>query len=195
MGDSEKRDKTNRNQLLEIFITFFKLGAISFGGGYAMVSLIEHETVDVKHWIDHEKIVDVFAVAGSLPGAIGLNASALVGYNVAGLPGAIAAMLGNLSPSVGIVLILSILFAKVSTYSVVQAGFSGLRPAIIALITYSAYKIGKTAIKDYYCMVIFIAAFYGMMFTQVNPILIIIIGGFAGIGGVYYRTHISRKKF
>lgn len=193
MEDKKTASNFKIKILIEIFLTFFKLGAISFGGGYAMVSLIEHETVKVRKWINHEEVVDVFAVAGSLPGAIGLNASALVGYNVAGVPGAIAAMLGNLSPSVGIVLTLSILFSKINANPAVQAAFNGLRPAIIALITYSAYKIGKTAIQDFYCIAIFIGAFYGMMLTKINPIFIIILGALAGIGGAYFKTLLSRK--
>ncbi|WP_371370648.1 chromate transporter [Sporomusa aerivorans] len=194
MENKKRQDKIDARKILEIYIAFFKLGAISFGGGYAMVSLIEQEMVDVKHWIDPEKVVDVFAVAGSLPGAIGLNASALVGYNIAGFTGAIAAIAGNLSPSVGIVLILSILFAEVGSYPEVKAAFNGLRPAIIALIAFSAYKIGRTAIKDFYCFMIFITAFYGMMFTQVNPIFFILLGAFAGIGGEYLKTFVSRKE-
>lgn len=129
-----------------------------------------------------------------MPGAIGLNASALVGYNVAGLLGAIAAIMGNLSPSVGIVLILSVLFTKVGSYPEVQAAFYGLRPAIIALITFSAYKIGRAAIKDLYCIMILITAFSGMMFTQVDPIIIIVLGAFAGIAGAYLKTVVSRKE-
>jgi Chromate transport protein ChrA len=179
--------------LWEFYITFFKLGAISFGGGYAMVPLIEHETVETKKWINHEKVIDIFAVAGSLPGAIGLNASALVGYHVAGIPGALAAILGNLSPSVLIVLTLSILFAKVSTYPVVQAAFNGLRPAIIALIAFAAYKIAKTAIRDCYCVLIAIMAFCGMVFINLNPILIIVIGALLGVLGDCFKTFMKKR--
>lgn len=173
--------RANFEKMTEIYASFFKLGCISFGGGYAMIPLIEHETVEVKQWIAHEKILDIFAVAESLPGAIGLNASTLVGYSVAGIPGALSAALGNLTPSVTIVLTLSILFSEISSYPVVQAAFNGLRPTIIALIIFAGYKLGKTAIRDWYCLLIALLAYCGMMFVNMHPILIIILGAAAGI--------------
>ncbi|WP_371371058.1 chromate transporter [Sporomusa aerivorans] len=179
----------NTYLLLEIFFTFFKLGSISFGGGYAMVPLIEHETVEKKKWVDHKQIVDIFAVAESLPGAIGLNASALVGHTVAGVPGTLSAIFGNLTPSVIIVLLLTILFAEFNTYPWVQAVFSGIRPAVIALIFYAAYKIGKVSILNRVCIIIALLAFSGMMFFHAHPILIIVLGAFAGIIATNYKKN------
>lgn len=173
--------------LFDIYKTFFKLGSISFGGGYAMIPLIELEAVEKKKWVDKEKVIDIFAVAESLPGAIGLNSSALVGYNVAGIPGLLAAILGNLSPSVIIVLTLSILFMKFSSFPIVKAAFNGIRPAIIALIAFAAFKIGKTAIKDYIAAFIAVFGFVAMMFIHMHPILLISLGGFAGIAVSYVK--------
>lgn len=113
-----------------------------------MIPLIEREVVEKKRWVEKEKIVDIFAVAESLPGATALNTSAFVGYSVAGIPGAIFALLGNMTPSIIIVLTLSILFIKFSTYTAVKAAFKGIYPVIVGLIAYASYKIGKTAIKD-----------------------------------------------
>ena len=181
-----KKDKLSL--LVELFFTFFKLGSISFGGGYAMISLIEREVVDEKGWVDKEKIIDIFAVAGSLPGAIAINASALVGYSIAGPMGALSAMLGNLTPSVLIVITLSILFTKFSTNPIVQAAFNGIRPAITGLILYAAYKIGKTALTDKTCVFISIIAFCGIIFFELHPILIIIFGAVSGIVIVSVRA-------
>lgn len=167
--------------LIEIYITFFKLGSISFGGGYSMIPLIEREVVEEKKWLDKERIIDIFAVSESLPGAIALNSSAFVGFAVAGVPGALAALLGNMTPSVAIVLTLSALFSRISTYPMVKAAFRGIYPAIVGLISYAAYKIGKTAIKDWVCVVIAVLAFSLIMFLHFDPVMIIISGAVAGL--------------
>jgi len=167
--------------LLEIFAAFFKLGSISFGGGYAMVPLIENEVVEKKKWVAHETAVDIIAVAGSLPGAIGLNAAALVGYSIAGILGTLVAIAGNLSPCVLIVLSFSVLFQQFSTDPTVQAAFNGIRPAVISLIAYAAYKTGKTSIQNNACKVIAIFAFCAMMIAPTYIVLIITAGGLAGI--------------
>ena len=180
--------------LAEIYITFFKLGSFSFGGGYAMIPLIEREIVYEKKWVEKEKIVDIFAVSESLPGAIALNSSAFVGYSIAGIPGAITALLGNLTPSVIIVLTFSILFMKFSTNTLVQSVFMGIRPAIIGLILYAVYKIGKTAVVDLAGVIIMIAAFGSTMFLHVSPIPVIIFGAAAGIAIKCIKTALDIKK-
>lgn len=185
---------SNIKLLALVYFTFLKLGAISFGGGYAMVPLIEHEAVTKKKWLDKEKIIDIFAISESLPGAIGLNSSALVGYNVSGIPGALTAIFGNLTPSVIIVLTLSILFIKFSTYGIVQSAFNGIRPAIIGLITYAAYKIARTAIKDTYCIILAIAAFTAMMFIHMHPLLVIASGAVSGIIPFCVKNLVVSKK-
>ncbi len=167
--------------LIQIYISFFKLGAVSFGGGYSMIPLIEREVVDNKKWVEKEKIVDIFAVAESLPGAIALNASTFVGYAVAGIPGAIAALLGNVTPSVTIVITLSALFSKLSAYPVVKSIFKAIYPVIVGLILYAAYKIGKTAVKDFTCLIFAAAAFAASMFLHLDPIPLIIAGIVCGL--------------
>lgn len=174
--------KENRTgSIFEIFITFLKLGCFSFGGGYAMVSLIEHKVVEEKKWIEKEAIIDVFAVAGSLPGAIALNSSAFVGYFIAGIPGAIAALVGNLIPSTTIVLIISILFSHVSDSQIVQSIFNGIRPAVIGLISYAAYKIGTDTIDNCFSAIVFIFAFSFALFFHAQPLKLIGCGAVAGI--------------
>jgi chromate transporter len=185
-----KIDKKKLLVLLELFFVFFKLGAVSFGGGYAMVPLIEDAAVQKKKWIEKEKIIDIFAIAGTLPGAIGLNSSGLVGYYVAGISGAVTAMLGNVSPSVIIVLCLSMLSSKFGTSAMVQAAFQGIRPAIVGLVSFAAYKIGKTALTDKACYIIAVFAFAGMTFMKMNPIIIITLGGITGV----ILTHMKTKS-
>ena len=171
----------NLSQLKTIYLSFAKLGSIGFGGGYALIPLIQIEAVDKRGWIEEEQMIDIFCVAESLPGAIAINSSALVGYHVAGIPGALAAILGNLSPSVIIVLTLSLLFSWFGSHHLVQAAFNGIRPAIIGLIAFAAFKIGKTAIKDFIAACIALLAFTGIMFFHLHPVLLIALGAVAGI--------------
>ncbi|MCX8130980.1 MAG: chromate transporter [Clostridia bacterium] len=180
--------------LLEIYVSFLKLGCVGFGGGYSMIPLIEREMVEEKKWVDKEKIIDIFAVAESLPGATALNSSAFVGYSIAGIPGALVALLGNMTPSVVIVLSMSILFMQFSTYPAVKAAFRGIYPVILALITYAAYKIGKTAIRDAIGIIIAVLAFIGALFFHLEPIPLIIAGAAAGIAISYVKAFFIVKK-
>lgn len=179
-------------KLLDLFFTFFKLGCFSFGGGYAMISLIEHEVVEKKKWLEREKIIDVFAVSQSIPGAIAMNAAALVGYSISGIKGAVTALLGNITPSVIIVLAFSILVSKISTYSIVQNAFQGIRPAIIALIAYAGYKLGRTSVVDTVCVILVICAFIATFYL--HPIIVIIFGAIAGVSVSYIKSKNVIKK-
>lgn len=184
--------KNNLKKLLEIYFSFFKLGCFSFGGGYAMIPLIEHEVVEKKKWIEKEKIIDIFAVSQSIPGAIAMNSSAFVGYSIQGVTGAVTALLGNITPSVIIVLVLNILLSKFSSYPVVQSAFNGIRPAIIALIAYAGYKLGKTSIVDLTCLLIMVAAFIATFYM--HPIIMIIGGALTGITIAYVKSIYVVKK-
>lgn len=167
--------------LIEIFLCFFKLGSISFGGGYSIVPLMEREVVEEKKWVDRERIVDIFAVSQSLPGAVALNSSAFVGYSIAGIPGAISALLGNMAPSVIIVLSLSMILNQISGNPYIISAFRGITPAIVGLIAYAALKIGKTAVSDWLCIFIMAASFICMMLFHLGPITVIIAGALLGV--------------
>ena len=179
---------------LEIFITFLKLGAFSFGGGYAMIPLIEREVCQNKKWIEHDKLYDVFAISEALPGAIALNASAFVGYTIAGVPGAIAAIFGNLVPSVIIVWTLIASFVHFKDSAHVQNAFNGIRPTIIALITFAAYKIAKSGIKDKITPFIFIAAFIACIVYHIPPIPVIVSAAVIGIVVAILKEKSDNKK-
>jgi len=178
---------------IEIFLTFLKLGAFSFGGGYAMIPLIEREVCINKKWIEREKLYDVFAISEALPGAIALNASAFVGYTIAGVPGAIAALLGNLVPSVLIVWVLIASFVQFKDNMNVQNAFNGIRPAIIALITFASYKIAKSGIKDFVTPFIFIGAFVSCLFYNLPPIPVIVSAATIGIVVKSFNNKSSKK--
>lgn len=172
--------KLKENIIVQIFLTFFKIGPTTFGGGYAMIPMIEREVVAKKKWVKHQDITDVFAIAESIPGAIAINSATFIGYQIAGRKGAIAALSGILLPTFMIIILLSIGFLYVKDNPRVDAAFQGIRPAIVALITYAGYKIGQTAIYDKTTLVTMILTVCVLLFLQVHPVLIILVGMLAG---------------
>lgn len=173
--------KLRENLIIQIFLTFFKIGPTTFGGGYAMIPMIEREVVAKKKWVKHEDITDIFAIAESIPGAIAINSATFIGYQIAGRKGAIAALLGILLPTFMIVILLSIGFLYVQGNPRVDAAFQGIRPAIVALITYAGYKIGQTAIYDKTTIVTMILTVCALLMLKIHPVLIILIGMLTGL--------------
>lgn len=183
--------RTDLKHLFEIFITFFKIGSFTFGGGYAMIPLIEREVITNKGWIkNEEEIIDVFAVSESIPGAIAINSSTFVGYKIAGKKGAIAAMAGVILPSFTIITVIAAFFSKFQDNPAVKAAFMGIRSAVVALILMAAIKVGKTAIKDKFTAIISIMTLIVILVFDIHAIFAIIGGAFIGI--IIYFT--SPKK-
>ena len=164
----------NRNRIIEIFILFFKIGAFTIGGGYAMLSLIEDEIVNKKKWLDHEEFLDGMAIAQSTPGVLAVNISLITGYKIAGFLGMFAGMLGAVLPSFFLVLFLSQILLAYGNHPIVVAIFNGVKPAITALILISVYRIGKSANINRYNFVIPLIVAVLIKYFRVSPIIIII---------------------
>lgn len=174
--------KVNWKLLLEIFVTFFKISPITFGGGFAMIPILEREMVDKKKWVDKMSIIDIFAVSQSVPGAIAVNSSIFLGYQIAGIPGALAAMFGIILPTFGIIIILSILFLYFQDNSYVQAALKGIRPTIAALIAAAAYKMGAVSLVDKTSWSVCILCLLVLLiFRNLNLVIVILAGAFLGI--------------
>ncbi|GGD78610.1 chromate transporter [Paenibacillus nasutitermitis] len=171
--------KPRISMLLQLFWTFSRVGPSTFGGGYAMIPIIERETVEKRKWLDEQEMSDMLSVAGSAPGGVGVNASAFIGYRLAGLPGAVAAILGITLPTFLIVLGLALVYRHIDGNPKVEAAMQGIRGAILALILVSAYKMAKTSLFDKTTAVILIAALALLTTTALNPFMIIL-GGIAG---------------
>jgi chromate transporter len=166
-------------KLLQIFWTFFKIGPVTFGGGFAMIPLIEKEVVDKKNWLKSEDVTDIFALAQSVPGAVAINSATFIGKRIGGIRGAIAAMLGVSLPTFLIVLTLGILYSLFQNNPKVAAAFLSIRASIVALIVYAAIKTGKTAIVDKFTLGLFVVGIPVLFF--IHPILAILGGALAGI--------------
>ena len=121
-------------RLLTVFASFLKIGAFTFGGGYAMIPLIEREVIDRRRWIERKEFLDLLTLAQSVPGPISLNTAVFVGYRCRRLPGALAALAGTILPSFAIILLVALFFADIRSNAVVDAAFKGMRPAVVALI-------------------------------------------------------------
>ncbi len=125
---------TEPQRLTHLFWSFFKIGLFTFGGGYAMIPLIQREVIDRTGWIRREEFLDLLTLAQSVPGPIAVNTSVFVGYKLRGLRGAAAALLGTVLPSFVIILVIAVFFAGIRQNPVVDAAFKGMRPAVVALI-------------------------------------------------------------
>ncbi len=172
-------------EYLELFWVFLKIGAFTFGGGFAMIPLIEKEIVVNKKWIEKDEIINLFAVSQSIPGAIAINTSTLVGYKVGGKKGAIIATCGVILPSFVIILGIATFFAKIADSKVVEAVFIGINGAVIVMILMAAKKMIKAGVKDILTLVIMIATILCIFLLKISPVVMIIIGSL--IGFIKYR--------
>ncbi len=132
-----------QTSLFELFRSFFKIGMFTFGGGYAMVPLIEAEVIERRRWLAQDEFLDLLTLAQSSPGPIAINTSVFIGYKVRGLKGAVAASLGATLPSFLIILIVAIFFAGIRHNPVIDAAFKGMRPAVVALIVVPVFSLAR----------------------------------------------------
>ncbi|WP_342514903.1 chromate transporter [Sporosarcina sp. FSL K6-1522] len=164
--------------IIQVFWTFFKIGPVTFGGGFAMIPLIEKEVVDKRNWLKKDDVTDVFALAQSVPGAIAINSATFIGHRIAGVKGAIAAMLGISLPTFLIVLSLGIAYLFFQDNPKIEAAFVAIRASIVALIIYAAIKVGKTAIIDKSTFGMFLVGTFVLFF--IHPLFVIVLGGLVG---------------
>lgn len=174
-------NSSNIKQLKEIFVLFFKIGLFTFGGGYAMIPLIEKEIVYNKKWIEKEEITDILAVSQSIPGAIAINSATFIGYKTFGKKGALAATLGVILPSFFIISLIATIFSRFGNNYIVNSVFAGIRPAVVALIAFAVFKIGKTSVKDKAGLVVAIIAMVLVVVFNIHAILVILGGAAFGL--------------
>lgn len=176
--------------LFEMFLTFLKIGAFTFGGGYAMIPIIQDEIVTKREWIDEKEFVNAIALAQGSPGAVAINTSIYVGYRVKGIPGAIAATLGTILPSFFIILVIAIFFYQYRDNTIIEKVFLGIRPAIVALILSAVYRLMKSVKLGYAGAVVAVATTLIIVFFGINPIYLIIVGA---VGTVVIKKYIKKK--
>jgi len=172
------------SNLIKVFLSFLKIGAFSFGGGYAMLPLIQREIVNNHNWITYREFIDIIGISQMTPGPIAINSATFVGFKVSGILGSIYATLGVVSFSFILVSIANHYIVKFKESYIMKAALAGMRPALIGLIIAVFLSLGKESYTDIKSVVIgFIIL--GLLFTnKLHPILVIIISGLLGI--VFY---------
>jgi chromate transporter len=171
--------------LFQLFTTFFKIGAFTFGGGWAMISIIEREIVDKHKWIDKQEFLDLLAVSQSLPGILAVNISVSVGDKIRGLKGSLVAAAGTILPSFLIILLIAIFLTPelIMTNPTLSAIFKGIRPAVVALILAPVYTSAKSAginWRTIWIPIVVALLIWSKIPFISNPILYIVIGGVTG---------------
>ena len=165
------------------FKTFFKIGAFTLGGGYAMIPIIQSEVVDKQKWIDEKEFLDLIAIAQSCPGVFAINISTFIGYKMRKEKGAICSALGTALPSFLIILLIAMCFHRFMDVPWIAAMFNGIRPAVVALIAVPTFNLAKSAnITLANCWIPILSALL-IWAMHVNPIFVIIA---AGVGGYIY---------
>ena len=165
------------------FKTFFRIGAFTIGGGYAMIPLIESEVVDKHRWLSRKEFLDIIAIAQSCPGVFAINMSVFIGYKMRKLPGAICSALGTALPSFVIILLIAMFFANFQDNPVVEAIFRGVRPAVVALIAAPTFSLARSAKISLANCWIPIAGALAIWLMHINPVVVILA---AGVGGYMY---------
>jgi len=171
--------------LAEIFWTFFKIGAFSFGGGYAMIPLITQELVYHHGWVTMEQLVDMITISQMTPGPFAINIATFAGYNVAGVTGSALATLGVITPAAIILSIGVTYFLKHHDHPLVQAVLKGIRPVVIALIAYAGFTVAEGVMTGPAPVVLCLAAFCASYYWRVHPILALSGGGILGLLAAY----------
>ena len=178
--------------LIQLFLIFARVGGFTFGGGYAMLPMLQKELVENKGWTTNEELIDYYAIGQCTPGIIAVNVATFVGYKTKGILGGIFATLGMITPSLIIVGIIAAFISGFQDYEVVQWAFSGIRAAVVALILSAMWKIAKKSLVDIFTVIIFLAVTVLSYFTDLSPAIFVVTAGVCGL--VLNMTGIRKAK-
>ena len=167
--------------LLDLYMTFFRIGIFTFGGGLTMLPLLKYELVEQKKWITEDRLLECYAIGQCTPGIIAVNTATYVGYLRKGILGGICATLGMASPSVIIITVVAVFLKSFMEYAVIQHALMGIRGAVCALMLNTAFSLAKKSLISAMCIVICVVAFILAFFTKIPTILIIVLAGISGV--------------
>ena len=168
-------------QLLDLFFTFARIGGLTFGGGYAMLPILQREVVEKRKWVTNEEIMDYYAIGQCTPGVIAVNTATFIGQKNKGVIGGIVATLGVIFPSIVIITIVAAFISNFSDLPVVKNAFAGVRVCVCVLILNAVIKLWKSSVVDKATLVIFLGVFLGSALTDLSPIIFVLITAIAGI--------------
>ena len=168
-------------ELLDMFLTFAKVGVMTFGGGYAMLPILQREVVEKKHWATEEELADYFAIGQCTPGVIAVNTATFIGYKKGGVLGGILTTLGVVFPSLVIITVLAGVITNFADLAWVKNAFAGIRVCVCVLIFNSVLKLWKSAVVDTAGGVLFIAVLAGAVFLDLSPVVFVLAAAAAGL--------------
>ena len=178
--------------LLDLFLTFFRIGVFTFGGGYAMLPMLQKELVDKKGWVTEEEILDYFAIGQCTPGVIAVNTATFVGFKMKKAAGGIVATLGVVAPSILIITIIAAVLSNFAHIPAVKNAFAGIRVAVCVLIINSVVKLLKKSVVDKLTAAVYIAvALCAILFSKVSPVIFVVS---AALLGIIIRVFIQGRK-
>ncbi len=169
------------NLLLSLFLSFAKIGVLTFGGGYAMLPMLQREVVDAHGWATEEELADYYALGQCTPGVIAVNTATFIGQKLGGFFCAAAATLGVIFPSVVIITVIAALLRNFADLPVVRNAFAGIRACVCALILNAVVKLWKKAVVDVPTLLIFLCVLALGVFTKLSPIIFVVASALAGV--------------
>ncbi len=169
-------------EILDLFLIFARIGGLTFGGGYAMLPMLQQEMVEKRKWATEEELMDYYAIGQCTPGIIAVNTATFIGHKIKGIVGGIFATLGVVFPSLVIISIISAFIINFATLPVVINAFAGIRVCVCVLVINAVVKLYKSAVVDKLTLVLFLAVGLLMLLTPVSPILLVLLSGAAGLG-------------
>ena len=177
------------NEILDLYLTFAKIGCVTFGGGYAMLPILERELADKKGWTTLEELRDYFSIGQCTPGVIAMNVSTFIGEKKAGIPGALATCAGFLTGPIIIILIIASFLRNFAELAVIQHAFAGIRVCVCVLIVQAVLRLWKSSVVDIFSLVVYLVvfalhAFSGFLPVKIPAAVLVIAAGFAGIVGI-----------
>ncbi len=181
MLENIRKDTKTMKMILDMFWTFAKIGVMTFGGGYAMLPILQREVVDNKGWATEEELMDYFAIGQCTPGVIAVNTATFIGYKKKGVIGGIFTTLGVVFPSLIIISLLAGVIEAFSHITWVQNAFGGIRICVCVLILNATVKLAKKAVINFPTVIIFLIVALGSFFTDLSPIIFVVLAAIAGI--------------
>ena len=165
----------------DLFLSFFRMGAITFGGGYAMLPILQREVVESRGWCTNEELTDYYAIGQCTPGIIAVNTATFIGFKQKGVPGAIVATYGVVAPSFIVIGVIAALLQNFASYAIVQNAFAGIRVAVTVLILNAVVKLLKSSVVDKFTACVFLAVALAAFFLDLSPVLFVLAAGALGI--------------
>ena len=173
--------KTTLKKCGELFLSFARVGVLTFGGGLAMLPMLQREIVERRSWADEDELADYFAIGQCTPGIIAVNTATFVGYKQGGVLGGIAATFGVVFPSFVIITVIAALLSNFADIPAVQNAFAGVRVCVCVLILNAVVKLWRKSVKGIVGIAIFAIVFIGAAFTDISPVVFVVIAGAAGV--------------